>query len=187
MPRMHRTITLDHGCTWLVNCQPSPRCHIQLHAGSAGKRLAATHMCSVPARMPHARPHAMYKLAANTTSRLIAALAACICWNSDVLPITRAASISSRHAWSSRTTARTIEPSITSVSPQMASNGVPRAHSYTTCESTNEKGGGDKAVSPCMASRGGGAGVVAPALLLGAGRCRAPNSRPPALQLFKAV
>lgn len=35
---------------------------------------------------------AMYKDAANTTSRLMAALAACICWKSAVLPMTRAAS-----------------------------------------------------------------------------------------------
>lgn len=29
--------------------------------------------------------------------------------------------------------ARTMEPSITSVSAQMSLKGVPRAHSYTTC------------------------------------------------------
>ena len=37
------------------------------------------------------------------------------------------------HVSSSRTMARTMVPSITSVSPQMSLKGVPRAHSYTTC------------------------------------------------------
>ncbi len=37
------------------------------------------------------------------------------------------------HVSSRRTMARTMLPSITSVSPQMSLKGVPRAHSYTTC------------------------------------------------------
>ena len=52
---------------------------------------------------------------------------------------------------------RTIDPSITSVRPQMAWKGVPRAHSYTTCCFGAE--GGTEGVSGraagCLLSQGG--------------------------------
>ena len=77
--------------------------------------------------------HATYKLAAKMTSRLIAADACSICWNSCVFPMTLAASLNSLQTSSSRTMVRTMLPSMTSVSSQISSNGVPLAHSYTTC------------------------------------------------------
>ena len=77
-----------------------------------------------------------YRLAANTTSRLIAAEPASICSKSAVLPITRAASRSCRHISSRRTTVRTMLPSMMSVSVLISSKGSPKAHLYTTCATT---------------------------------------------------
>ena len=50
-------------------------------------------------------------------------------------------SLTHRHVSSRRTMARTIDPSITSVSVQISWKGVPLAHSYTTCSIKRGRGG----------------------------------------------
>lgn len=86
------------------------------YARAAGAFRATLHdtlggSCAAPWRQAAPGPlHATYRLAAKTTSRLMAAEAAVICAHSDVSPMTRAASRNSRHVSSSRTTVRTMEP-----------------------------------------------------------------------------
>lgn len=86
------------------------------------------------------------------TSRLIAAEACSICWNSCVLPITLAASRNSLHTSSSLTIVRTMLPSMTSVSSQISSKGVPHAHSYTTCARINHHQHAHKHLIICCAA-----------------------------------
>ena len=67
----------------------------------------------------------IYKLAANTMSRLIALEAISIFLQRAELPIMAAAFLNSRHVSSNLTMVLTIRPSGTSVSSHMSANGVP--------------------------------------------------------------
>lgn len=71
----------------------------------------------------------IYKLAANTMSRLIALDAISIFLQSAELPIMAAEFLNSRHVSSNLTMVLTIMPSGTSVSSHMSANGVPCSQS----------------------------------------------------------